>query len=122
MKRLLTALTLSAISTLATSIPATATIFKSGKTAYKLVDNSVATGWVEDGDYSRYFTYIRKGRTFQAETSWCRFGKITYDPRADINRNPPQYTTEKPGWYVGANYVIAQTPASIQMLKTVCAK
>ncbi|PAX52914.1 hypothetical protein CK510_16780 [Brunnivagina elsteri CCALA 953] len=63
-----------------------------------------------------------------AYTPWCRFGKVQLDPRAIDNQvfgltfvyhkvNPAR----QPGWFANGQYIVANSPASRNLLKSVCA-
>lgn len=84
--------------------------------------------------YMRSFSYyyIPKGQDksqnlIQAKTHWCRNNRIEKDVRAiDQLTQIEQQVSSKPGWFVVDNnnqslqYVNADSPASVNLLKKVC--
>lgn len=86
------------------------------------------------GDYNRYFNYavLRKDGSqsinLGAYTHWCRNGKVEVDGRAVDPQNfffMKIYNNidvmKNPGWFTDNGYIFADSPASINLLKTVCA-
>lgn len=86
------------------------------------------------GDKARFFNYavIKKSgevsANFGANTHWCRFGKVILDSRA-IDQQAAFFTKQysgidvmkQPGWYTDTGYIVANSPASRNLLKSICA-
>jgi hypothetical protein len=86
------------------------------------------------GDYNRFFNYsvLRKDGSQSvhvgAKTPWCRNRKIELDPRA-IDNQVFYFTkiynnidiSKTPGWFIDSGYIVANSPASRNLLKAVCA-
>jgi hypothetical protein len=89
----------------------------------------------ESGDKSRFFNYavIKKSGEISvnigAHTHWCRFGKVQLDSRA-VDKQTWFFTKEylgidtmkQQGWFSDKGYVVANSPASRNLLKAICAK
>jgi hypothetical protein len=63
-----------------------------------------------------------------AHTHWCRFGKVQVDDRAVDKQTwffTKQYlgidTMKQPGWFSDKGYILANSQASRNLLKAVCA-
>jgi hypothetical protein len=85
-------------------------------------------------DKNRVFNYavIKKSGEISvnigAHTHWCQFGKVQLDGRAVDKQTwffTKQYlgidTMKQPGWFVDNRYVVANSPASRNLLKAICA-
>lgn len=88
---------------------------------------------VEVNNYTRTFKYavIKPNgeiRINYAQTPWCRFGKIELDARA-LHENSLLELPKNPGWVIFQDndpdheiFIKADSPASINLLKAICAK
>lgn len=85
-------------------------------------------------DKTRVFNYavIKKSGEVSinvgAYTHWCRFGKVKVDTRAVDKQTwffTKQYlgidTMKQPGWFSDKGYIVANSQASRNLLKAVCA-
>jgi len=89
---------------------------------------------IDSESKNRVFNYVVMKQSTEnsinvgAYTPWCRYGKVQLDSRAlDIqvagltyvyqNVNP----AKQPGWFVDNRYVVANSPASRNLLKAICA-
>jgi hypothetical protein len=63
-----------------------------------------------------------------AHTHWCRFGKVQVDARA-VDKQTWFFTKQhlgidtmkQPGWFSDKGYIVANSPASRNLLKAICA-